>query len=163
MRDHIFSRASSLREHPSKSVQPLLTNRFNLSRSLKLPPTNRGLSPLPPHQPANVEKVEKKKIILLLPDSLSRLVKSIAANNTNGEEIVRRAETPRGEVALFWFRSARLMMMMMRSMERAGDKGSVPCIERAHSRRLGGGLGPLLLWRTWVLRLRGDCDAGGLP
>lgn len=38
--------------------------------------------------------------VLLLPDSLSGFVDSIGADEAHCEEVVRRAETARGEVAL---------------------------------------------------------------
>ena len=88
IRDHIFSRASSLEKNISVSihgscVRSSLFQRFLLGT----------LSIFPLQSPTSVQ------CSLLFPDTLSNSVETVAANGAHGDQVVGRAEAANGQVA----------------------------------------------------------------
>jgi hypothetical protein len=90
MRDHIFSRASSLEKHQSA---------FALLESCSSSPSPQhfllgAIPPLLPGLPPNPVKCS-----LLLPNSLSNSVKTVRADSSDCDEVVGRTEAANGQVA----------------------------------------------------------------
>jgi hypothetical protein len=89
IRDHIFSRASSLKEKLSVSIRGscVLSSIFQrflfgslLTFPLRIPP-------------------KRVQCSLLFPDTLSDSVETVAANGTHCDQVVGRAEAANGQVA----------------------------------------------------------------
>ena len=93
MRDHIFSRASSLKEKISVSIRgPCVlpsTFQHSLLGSLSLSP-----SMFPLHGPP-----KRVQCSLLFPNTLSNSVEAVAADGAHCDQIVGRAEAANGQVA----------------------------------------------------------------